>query len=49
MCMQCHGKINTEIKAQTLKKINDLYPNDLAVGYEVNLLRGIWVVEMDKK
>lgn len=47
MCLQCHGKINTEIKPETLTKIKNLYPNDLAVGYSVNELRGIWVVEMD--
>lgn len=46
MCLQCHGKPGTDIKAETLTKIKELYPNDKATGYAVDELRGIWVVEM---
>jgi len=49
MCMQCHGQPKTEVLPATLAKINKLYPNDKATGYTLNQLRGIWVVEMDKK
>ena len=49
MCMQCHGEPETQIKSTTMNKINTLYPNDLAKGYAENQLRGIWVVEMNKK
>ncbi len=49
MCLQCHGKAGTDISQSTLSKINSLYPNDLATGYTSVELRGIWVVEMDKK
>ncbi|MBW8050891.1 MAG: DUF3365 domain-containing protein [Cytophagales bacterium] len=49
MCMQCHGKPNTQIQPATLEKLNSLYPKDMAKGYAENQLRGIWVVEMDKK
>jgi hypothetical protein len=49
MCMQCHGKPDSDISPETLSKINTLYPNDLATGYSPNELRGIWVVEMDKQ
>lgn len=49
MCMQCHGQTKTEILPGTLLKINELYPKDLATGYKVDELRGIWVVEWDKK
>lgn len=49
MCMQCHGQPKTEVLPATLAKINKLYPNDKATGYILNQLRGIWVVEMDKK
>jgi len=48
MCMQCHGKPQ-QILPETMQKINRLYPNDKAVGYDVNQIRGIFVVEMDKK
>jgi hypothetical protein len=49
MCMQCHGQANTEVLPETLLKLTSLYPNDQATGYGINELRGIWVVEMDKK
>jgi cytochrome c553 len=48
MCLQCHGKpenIKPEVRAKTLK----LYPNDLAVGYGENEVRGIWSITFNKK
>lgn len=49
MCMQCHGKSNKDINTATLQKIKNLYPTDQAIGYTENELRGIFVVEMNKK
>lgn len=48
MCLQCHGKPNTTINSETLKKITALYPNDKAIGYDVNQVRGIWSISFDK-
>lgn len=48
MCLQCHGKKDTDINAETQDKLNKLYPSDLATGYGPNQLRGIWVVEFDR-
>jgi cytochrome c553 len=48
MCLQCHGQSETEVMPSTLSKLQSLYPNDQAVGYKTEELRGIWVVEMDK-
>lgn len=48
MCLQCHGKpndINPAVRVKTLK----LYPNDLAIGYGENEVRGIWSIAFDKK
>lgn len=48
MCLQCHGKpenITNEVRLKTLK----LYPNDLAVGYSENEVRGIWSITFNKK
>ncbi|MCT4664565.1 MAG: DUF3365 domain-containing protein [Flavobacteriales bacterium] len=47
MCLQCHGTPDTQIKKETLLALNKKYPLDEAVGYGVNELRGIWVVEFD--
>lgn len=49
MCLQCHGEPNVDIKPSTLSKIQKLYPKDQAFGYKANELRGIWVVEMNKR
>lgn len=49
MCVKCHGNKDVDIEPQTYKKIKALYPTDKATGYAVNELRGMWVVEMDKK
>jgi cytochrome c551/c552 len=49
MCLQCHGNTDKDILPETQKKIKKLYPNDKAIGYGENEIRGIWVVEMAKK
>ena len=48
MCLQCHGQKGQDILPSTLEKIEALYPEDLAVGYGANELRGIWVVELPR-
>lgn len=47
MCLQCHGK-PSEIKRDVLESISTLYPNDLAMGYDVNQVRGIWSISFKK-
>lgn len=49
LCLQCHGNIGTDIKLNVLKAIDSLYPNDMAKGYALNQVRGIWSIEMDIK
>lgn len=44
-CLKCHGDPQTDINATTLAKIEELYPNDLATGYQLNDFRGVWKVE----
>lgn len=48
MCLQCHGKLNEHIKPETYNNIKQLYPNDQAVGYDVNQVRGIWSITFKK-
>lgn len=45
MCLQCHGNPDEHINAQTFDVINARYPNDLAIGYDVDQIRGMFVVE----
>lgn len=49
MCLQCHGTPEANIEKLTQAKIKEKYPKDKAIGYGDNQIRGIWVVEMDKK
>ena len=46
MCMQCHGT-KRNITPKVYKKIVTLYPNDKAIGYSPNQLRGIWKVTLN--
>ena len=48
MCLQCHGKPNEQVKPTTMATLIELYPEDKAVGYDVNEVRGIWTVVFDK-
>lgn len=45
-CLQCHGEQETDINQATMSALEALYPEDHAVGYAANQLRGIWVVTM---
>ena len=44
MCLQCHGT-EKDIKPETLAKIKSLYPNDKAIGYQENEMRGLMVIK----
>ncbi len=45
MCLQCHG---TNLDSDVSNIIKRLYPNDLAIGYSENEVRGIWRIAFDK-
>jgi len=48
-CLQCHGVIGKEVKPEVYKTIKDLYPEDKAIGYQVNEIRGLWYITFSKK
>lgn len=48
MCLQCHGKPNQTMTNETLDKLSQLYPEDKALGYNINEIRGIWNITFDK-
>jgi cytochrome c553 len=45
MCLKCHGEVGKTIKSETYKTIKLKYPEDKAIGYDVNQVRGIWHIE----
>ncbi len=42
LCLSCHGTPDQDITAEVLKKLQLLYPKDLATGYKKDELRGMW-------
>lgn len=47
-CLKCHGTPNSEINPATLEKLTNLYPEDLAKGYKLGDLRGLWKIEFSR-
>jgi hypothetical protein len=47
-CLNCHGSPGTHIAEETLTKIKELYPEDLATGFALNEFRGAWKVTFAK-
>lgn len=43
-CLNCHGDRNKEIAENTKNKLKELYPDDKAVSYKANDLRGLWKI-----
>ncbi|WP_192347352.1 DUF3365 domain-containing protein [Algoriphagus sp. Y33] len=48
-CLSCHGDPTNDISEAVLNKIDSLYSEDLAKGFEVGNLRGIWSIKIPKK
>lgn len=46
VCLICHSDTK-KLKPSVLSTIKKLYPEDLATGYAINQIRGIWSIEMD--
>lgn len=49
LCLNCHGEPGSDIHAETLNTLETLYPQDLAKGYQIGDLRGMWAVRIPKK
>tara|TARA_R110002167_G_scaffold125448_11_gene305604 strand:- start:2626 stop:3240 length:615 start_codon:yes stop_codon:yes gene_type:complete len=48
ICLQCHGIAGSQILPETLTLLQERYPQDMATGYDVNEVRGIWSIYFDK-
>lgn len=44
MCLQCHGSPKKDIEPKVLTALTNLYPEDKALGYAINEVRGIWSI-----
>jgi len=45
MCLQCHGSLGQDIRAENHAIIQRLYPEDQATGFAVGQLRGMWRID----
>lgn len=48
-CLNCHGKVGSDISEENYQRIQSLYPEDKAINYEVGDLRGMWSIKIPKK
>jgi hypothetical protein len=49
LCLQCHGVVGKDINIETANTIKNLYPEDKAIGYSLNDLRGMWSIKIPRK
>lgn len=48
MCLKCHGIVGEDISAEDYAYIEELYPNDRAIGYREGEIRGMWSIYLTK-
>ena len=48
-CLTCHGVVGKEVHKRTDSLIKNLYPADLATGFQAGDLRGVWKVTFKEK
>ncbi len=48
LCLNCHGKVGETMKEEDYKTIKSFYPEDNAIGYNSEELRGIWSIQFEK-
>ncbi len=49
LCMNCHGKPEKEITPEVLTLIRETYPQDEAMGYAPDQLRGMWKISFERE
>lgn len=49
LCLKCHGTPQSEITPEVYAKIQELYPEDRAIAYSSEQLRGLWKVSFPEE
>jgi hypothetical protein len=44
VCLNCHGETGSSLETGNFEYIKSLYPEDLATGYKLGDLRGVWKI-----
>tara|TARA_R110002072_G_scaffold256037_6_gene414828 strand:- start:4650 stop:5285 length:636 start_codon:yes stop_codon:yes gene_type:complete len=48
-CLNCHGTPKVQVNEATLAAISKKYPNDKALNYSDNQVRGMWSISFDRE
>lgn len=48
LCLNCHGDPGINVPDEVVTQLNELYPEDKALGYKMNDFRGAWYLEFTK-
>lgn len=48
VCLNCHGKVGSEIAQKDYDLIKELYPQDQATDFAMGDLRGMWSIQFQK-
>ena len=48
LCLNCHGDPGINVSDEVVTQLKELYPEDKALGYKMNDMRGAWHVEFSK-
>lgn len=48
-CLKCHGEPGKQIDKLTEMMLNEKYPEDEAINYQLNDLRGMWKISFKEK
>lgn len=48
LCLKCHGKLGESLKESDYAVIQDLYPDDKAIGYNAGDWRGMWSIVFEE-
>lgn len=46
-CLKCHGAVGKDIAEADYSIIQELYPSDQAINYQLGDFRGIWSIKME--
>ncbi len=49
LCLQCHGAPGQQVTPEVGARLAERYPNDEALGYGPNQLRGLWKVSLNQR
>jgi hypothetical protein len=48
LCLNCHGKVGEVLTEENYAVIKEKYPEDEAVGYQLDEFRGMWSIQFDR-